>query len=88
MRFKKINLPVFIFLIIYWVAAIFFIIFLLSLSVALIFYLRNGNEFYFHFLQESVYALRRAIPGGLILGSGLWLKSWLLERKNKKFTNK
>ena len=84
MRFKKIDIPLFIFLIIYWVAAIFLIIFLLSLSIALIFYLKNGNEFYFDFLQESIYALRKAIPGGIILGSGLWIKARLQERKDKK----
>lgn len=84
MRFKKIGIPLFIFLILYWMVAIFLIIFLLSLSIALIFYLKNGNEFYFDFLQESIYALRKAIPGGIILGSGLWIKARLQERKDKK----
>ncbi|MFU9138220.1 hypothetical protein [Erwinia tasmaniensis] len=84
MRFKKIGLPLFIFLILYWMAAIFLIIFLLSLSIAFIFYFKNGNEFYFDFLQESIYALRKAIPGGIILGSGLWIKARLQERKDKK----
>ncbi|MFP1741049.1 hypothetical protein [Lonsdalea quercina] len=84
MRFKKIGMPLFIFLILYWVVAIFLIIFLLSLSIALIFYLKNGNEFYFNFLQESIYALRKAIPGGIILASGLWIKARLQERKDKK----
>lgn len=84
MRFKKIGIPLFIFLILYWMVAIFLIIFLLNLSIALIFYLKNGNEFYFDFLQESIYALRKAIPGGIILGSGLWIKARLQERKDKK----
>lgn len=84
MRFKKIGILLFIFIIIYWVVAIFLIIFLSSLSIALIFHLKNGNEFYFDLLQESIYTLRKAIPSGVILGTGLWIKAWLQERKDKK----
>ncbi|MTD28996.1 hypothetical protein [Erwinia sorbitola] len=84
MRFKKIGLPLFVFLSFYWMVTIFLVIFLLSLSIALIFYLKNGDDLYFDFLQESIYALRKALPGGIILGSGLWIKSWLQARKDKK----
>lgn len=84
MRFKKVGFPMLIFLIFYWVTAIFLIIFLLSLSIALIFSLKNDNDFYFNLLKESVYALRKAIPGGIILGVGLWIKAWLQARKDKK----
>lgn len=83
-KFKKIGITLFIFLILYWMSAIFLIIFLLSLSISLIFYLKTGNDFYFNFLQESIYALRKSIPGGIILGSGLWIKVRLQERKDKK----
>lgn len=84
MIFKKVGLPLFIFLIIYWVVAIFIIVFLLSLGIALIFHWKNGSELYFDFFKESTYSLSKAIPGGSILGSGLWIKARLQERKRKR----
>jgi hypothetical protein len=84
MNFKKVGIPLFIFLILYWMLAIFLIVFLLSLGVAFIFYLKNGSEFYFDFFKESTYSLSKAIPGGSILGSGIWIKAKLQERKDKK----
>lgn len=77
MKFNKIGFPLLIFLILYWMVAIFLIVFLLSLGVAFIFYLKNGNEFYFDFFEESTYSLSKAIPGGSILGAGIWIKVWL-----------
>lgn len=58
--------------------------FLLSLGVAFVFYLKNGNGFYFDFFKESIYSLSKAIPGGSILGSGLWIKARLQARKDNK----
>lgn len=83
MIFKKVRWPLFIFLVLYWVIAIFLIIFLLSLGIALIFYLKNGGDFYFDFFKESAYSLSKAVPGGSVLGSGLWIKAWLQQRKEK-----
>nr|WP_024964877.1 hypothetical protein [Pantoea sp. IMH] len=82
MRFKKVGFPLFIFLIVYWMVAIFLIVFLLSFGIALIFHLKNGNEFYFDFFKESTYSLSKAIPGGGILGGGIWIKAKLQERKD------
>ncbi|WP_455813864.1 hypothetical protein [Pseudomonas graminis] len=84
MQFKKVGFPLFIFLILYWMVAIFLIIFLLSLGIAFVFYLKNGNEFYFDFFKESTYSLSKAIPGGSILGVGIWIKARLQERKDSK----
>ncbi|WP_071889331.1 hypothetical protein [Serratia rubidaea] len=84
MKFKGVGFSLFIFLILYWVVAIFLIVFLLSLGIEFIFYLKNDNEFNFDFFKESTYALSKAIPGGSILGVGIWIKAWFQERKDKK----
>ncbi|WP_143806255.1 hypothetical protein [Pantoea latae] len=84
MILKKVGLPLWAFLVLYWIIAIFLILFLLSLSIAFIFFLKNGNGFYFDFLKESSYSLSKAVPGGSILGSGLWVKAWLQQRKEKR----
>ena len=84
MRFKKVGFPLFVFLVLYWIVAIFVIIFLLSLGIAFIFYLKDGNEFYFDFFKKSAYCLNKAIPGGSILGCGIWIKAKLQERENIK----
>lgn len=81
MRFQKVGFPLFIFLVLYWMVAIFVITFLLSLGIAYIFYLKDGNEFYFDFFKKSIYCLNKAIPGGSILGGGIWIKAKLQERK-------
>lgn len=60
----------------------FFNSFLLSFGIALIFHLKNGNEFYFDFFKESTYSLSKAIPGGGILEGGIWIKAKLQERKD------
>jgi len=82
--FKRVGWKLFFFLVAYWVIAIFLIVFLLSLSIAFIFFLKNGNGFYFDFFKESIYSLSKAVPGGIILGSGLWVKAWLQQRKEKR----
>lgn len=84
MRFKKVGFPLLVFLVLYWMAAIFLIVFLLSLGIALIFYFKNGNDFHFDFFKESIYSLSKAIPGGGILGFGIWIKAKLQDRKDKK----
>lgn len=84
MKFNKVGFPFFIFLIFYWTVAIFLIVFLLNLGIAFVFYLKNGNELYFDFFKESTYSLSKAIPGGSILGVGIWIKAWLQARKDKK----
>ncbi|MBS0856857.1 MULTISPECIES: hypothetical protein [unclassified Tatumella] len=86
--FKKIGYPLFIYLVLYWVMMIFLIVFLLSLGIAFIFYLGNDSGFYFDFFKEATYSLSKAVPGGSILGSGLWIKVWLQERKDKKSLSK
>lgn len=56
MKFKKVGFPLLCFLIVYWVVAIFFIIISIAFGVALFFYLKSVNNFYFnwkknHFMQ-------------------------------------
>ncbi len=88
MIFKKVGWKLFIFLVLYWIVAIFFIVFLLSLGIAFIFYVKDSSGFYFNFIKESIYSLSKAVPGGSILGSGIWIKSWLQEKKDKKSFSK
>lgn len=81
MKFKKVGFSLLIFLVVYWIMAIFFIILLVGLGVALLFYLKSGNAFYFDWIKESVYSMRKAVPGGGVLGAGIWIKSKLQEKK-------
>lgn len=83
MKFNSVGLSLLVFLLFYWVVAILLIVFLFTLGIAIFFYLRVGNEFYFDFFKELKYSLRKAVPGGSILGIGIWIKAWLEERENK-----
>lgn len=61
----------------------FFNNFFIKLGNCIDFYLKNGGDFYFDFFKESAYSLSKAVPGGSVLGSGLWIKAWLQQRKEK-----
>jgi uncharacterized membrane protein (UPF0182 family) len=84
MKFKKIGFPLLCFLIVYWVVAIFFIIISIAFGVALFFYLKSVNNFYFNWKKESLYAIRKAVTGGEILGAEIWFKAKLKEKKLTK----
>lgn len=84
MKFKKVSLFLLAFLVVYWIIAIFLIILFIGLSVSLIFYLKNGNVFHFDWIKESVYAIEKAVPGGGVLGAGIWIKAKIEENKRKK----
>ena len=83
MLFKKAGLPLLIFLVIYWMIVIFLIVLLSSFCIAFIFYLKNSNDFYFDFFNESIYSLSKAVPGGSVLGVGIWIKARLQARKDQ-----
>lgn len=81
----KINKTGFIYLFIlciYWLFVIFLTVFLVSLGIAMIFYLQDGN-FYFSWEKEVFYSLRYGLSGGLPLGIGIWFMSWIKARKEK-----
>jgi len=82
MKLKKVGLQLLFFLVFYWIAAIFIIIFVIGIGVAFIFYLKTDNSFYFDWINESIYALNRAVPGGGVLGIGIWIKARLQEKKD------
>lgn len=84
MKFKKVGMGLFIFLIIYWVFVIFLAVFLISLGIALLFYFKNDNTLYFDWITESIYAIKKAVIGGSVLGIGIWVNARLQSRKNKK----
>lgn len=84
MKFRKVGVGLFIFLIFYWVLVIFLVVFLVSLGIAFLFYFKNENTLYFDWIKESIYALKKAVLGGSVLGIGIWAKARLLARKKKK----
>ncbi len=81
MKFQKIGFSLLVFLVAYWIMAIFIIILLIGLGVALIFYLKSNNSFYFDWIEESIYAIKKSVPGGGILGVGIWIKAKLEDKK-------
>ena len=84
MKFRKVGMGLFIFLIIYWIFVIFLAVFLISLGIALLFYFKNDNTLYFDWIKESIYAIKKAVIGGSVLGIGIWVKARLQARKDKK----
>ncbi|WP_202303618.1 hypothetical protein [Dryocola clanedunensis] len=83
MKINKTGFYYFLFLCIYWPFVIFITVFLVSLGIAIIFYLQDG-KFFFSWKKEAFYSVKYGLSGGLPLGAGIWFMSWMKARKDKQ----
>lgn len=82
MKINKSGFYYFLFLCIYWPFVIFITVFLVSLGIAIIFYLQDG-KFFFSWEKEAFDSVKYGLSGGLPLGVGVWFLSWMKVRKEK-----
>lgn len=87
MIFKRVGIPLLLYLIIYWVISICLIVFFVSFSIAVLFYFKV-DSFNFNWVSEFSYALNKSMPSGTVLGIGIWIKAKLSERKDKKTSDR
>ncbi|KNC92567.1 hypothetical protein [Trabulsiella odontotermitis] len=83
MQLNKTAFPYLIFVCFYWFLVIFITVFLISLGVAIIFYLQDGS-FLFSWWEELYYSLGYGLSAGIPLGVGCWFLSWMKERQKKQ----
>ncbi|AVU35642.1 MULTISPECIES: hypothetical protein [Serratia] len=80
MKINKTGLINLFLLCVYWFLVIFLTVFLVSLSIAIVFYFQDGR-FYFRWEGEVLNSLRYGLSGGLPLGIGIWFMAWMKARK-------
>jgi len=83
MKINKSSCYYFPFLCIYWPFVIFITVLFVSLGIAIIFFLQDG-EFLFSWGEETVYSIKYGLSGGIPLGVGIWFMSWMKARKENK----
>ena len=80
----KINKIIQLFILIVCNVFIFFILVFLGRLLATTFVCFKVCSFLFDWKETILLSLKKGLVIGLTLGSGLWIKAWLQERKNKK----
>lgn len=65
---------------VYCFFVIYLTVFLASLSIAIVFYFKDGR-FYFSWAEEVLNSLKYGLSGGLPLGIGIWFIAWMKARK-------
>lgn len=83
-RFRKVNILLLFFLVVYWSLIICTTIFFVKLSVAMFFFLISDNSLRFDWSIEFTSASIKGTSAGTILAIGIWLKAKLQEKKAKK----
>ncbi|WHP81063.1 hypothetical protein MQ089_04070 [Edwardsiella anguillarum] len=85
-KFQRLDISLFIFLVIHWSLIISAAIYFTVLSVSVFFFLTNGNALNFDWLAQGISAVRKGVAAGTVLGIGIWIKAKIAESKikNKK----
>lgn len=83
MKINKCSFYYFLFLCIYWPFVIFITVLSVSLGIAIIFFLQDG-EFFFSWREETVYSIKYGLSGGIPLGVGIWFMSYMKARKENQ----
>ncbi|RFS99759.1 hypothetical protein [Edwardsiella anguillarum] len=80
-KFQRLDISLFIFLVIHWSLIISAAIYFAVLSVSVFFFLTSSIELNFDWLDQGITAIRKGVAAGTVLGIGIWIKAKI---KNKK----